>query len=578
MGLRRWVSLLQLVVVLGVVCGCTGCSRDTGERASASAQAFSGELVLTFPAGVGRLDAVLNASNSVVVGDRVQVLDNGSRAGAVSNSGSGQTSVGVEASVGRLVSVGPVHLRSRSVVGDILSSTAITKQSDAKVRGAEASHATLAPLTTLAFPLSFPETELQDVEVEPDETRTLSPGDYADLVVKPRATLVLGNGEYTFRRFDVQADGTAFVGDGAKIAVRDELLLKGAAWNYAGGALTPADPPVWNIVYAGGSEVGINSSFHGSLVAPRAKITLAAKDHTGWFYAADIDVQAGASVRARPGTQVCIPSHGCETIPDPPASVRLPLPSPIPTVAPSEVGAVDWTFAVTPSGKASYSVPIEVPPGPGGIVPELTLSYTSVQAMGIAGMGWSIGGFSSISRCPKTSGTDRAPAPIADTSFDRFCLDGQALFEHDGGYRTELETFRRIKPAGPQGAPVSFEVEGKDGRILEYGGAGATDLHNGVIRTWALRKVRDRSGNALTISYMRACARDTCPGDLALVPERIDYGENAKNDLAGDRSVRFEYEARPDARDGWQRGSLRGLLVRLKRISSHPPAYRLERR
>ncbi|WP_437741104.1 hypothetical protein WMF39_36410 [Sorangium sp. So ce1504] len=55
---------------------------------SASQQQAVVSLNLTFPAGVNRLDGVLNASGSVSVGDRAQVLDNASQPGLVSCSGS----------------------------------------------------------------------------------------------------------------------------------------------------------------------------------------------------------------------------------------------------------------------------------------------------------------------------------------------------------------------------------------------------------------------------------------------------------------------------------------------------------
>ncbi|WP_437904017.1 RHS repeat-associated core domain-containing protein [Sorangium sp. So ce327] len=526
-------------------------------------------LNLTFPAGVNRLDGVLNASGSVSVGDRAQVLDNASQPGLVSCSGSSTCSVGVEASVGSIISVGPVRLRSRAVAGDAISATSITKDSDATIRGIEASHATLTPATSFSFTVDFPDSVAAPISVEPNTSDTLDPGHYSTVTVKRAATLRLSSGDYTFRTLDIQDEGIVYVVDGAKLAVRDELLLKGNAWSSSGPPpVLPGIPPVWNIVYAGTLDVGINSAFQGSLIAPRAKLVLAAKDHTGWFYARDIDVQAGATVRARPGTQICIPSHGCTTIEQPPAGVRLPLPDPLPTTAPAPVGAVPWSFGVTPTGMAAYTVPIEVPLGPGGIAPAISLSYASVQSVGIAGTGWSLSGLSAIARCPKSSGTDGFAAGISDTQKDRLCLDGQPLIAHEGRYRTELESFRRITPIGSPQAPSGFLVEQRDGKKLEYGGSGATDSHDGVIRAWMLRRVMDRSGNAMTMRYRRGCADGAC-SDAPLIPERIDFGEHVNPDVAGDRSVRFSYEDRPDARQAWQRGALRTLTARLTRIATY---------
>ena len=46
---------------------------------------------------------------------------------------------------------------------------------------------------------------------------------------------------------------------------------------------------------------------------------------------------------------------------------------------------------------------------------------------GIAGVGWSLGGLSAITRCPRTKAQDGAWGAIEYTDDDRFCLDGKRL-------------------------------------------------------------------------------------------------------------------------------------------------------
>lgn len=132
-----------------------------------------------------------------------------------------------------------------------------------------------------------------------------------------------------------------------------------------------------------------------------------------------------------------------------------------------------------------YVIPIEVPPGRAGIEPELSLRYASSTANGALGIGWSLDGFSTITRCGRTYAQDgyveptRAPANDTSNVYDAaYCLDGQRLVRmYDGTYRTSIDSFSRIElNLGGDTDLYSWTVRTKDGRILTYGGFPSSGL------------------------------------------------------------------------------------------------------
>src|SRR5688572_5293618 len=57
---------------------------------------------------------------------------------------------------------------------------------------------------------------------------------------------------------------------------------------------------------------------------------------------------------------------------------------------------------VNGAGAATYTIPLAVPPGVRGMQPALSLVYSSKGENGIAGVGWSLTGASTIAPCRKT--------------------------------------------------------------------------------------------------------------------------------------------------------------------------------
>src|SRR5262245_50417801 len=237
------------------------------------------------------------------------------------------------------------------------------------------------------------------------------------------------------------------------------------------------------------------------------------------------------------------------------------------------VGKIDATFAVAPSGAATYDIPIKVPPGTAGMQPALSLHYDSQGPNGPLGVGFGLGGQSAIGRCPSDLARDGAIRGVALDRGDRLCLDGERLVAVAGGYgmpgseyRTERESWARITaigaadPADPDAGPREFRVEGRDGRIRSYGSTDDSRIEaQGTrrVRVWALARVEDRSGNAMRYRY----DEDAAAGEF--VPARIDYTENSAAGVAPYASVRLVWNARPDPEAGYLAGALVSATRRL---------------
>ncbi|WP_456446305.1 PKD domain-containing protein, partial [Thiolapillus sp.] len=151
----------------------------------------------------------------------------------------------------------------------------------------------------------------------------------------------------------------------------------------------------------------------------------------------------------------------------------------LPSAGPSNlVASLPGEFAVTGNGAASYAVPIEIPPGRGKLTPKLTLQYNSQGGSGLLGMGWSLGGLSTIHRCKQTWAQDNKPAAVEMHADDALCLDGRRMLRvnnvaqgHVGSeYRLELDDFSVIKLLRDSSSNLMyFEVWTKSGEIMEYG-------------------------------------------------------------------------------------------------------------
>lgn len=215
------------------------------------------------------------------------------------------------------------------------------------------------------------------------------------------------------------------------------------------------------------------------------------------------------------------------------------------------------------SGALGYAINIDVPPGPGGLVPQLSVNYSSHAGDGVAGIGWDLS--TSMIECSRRFG-------VPDfANCDRFELDGELLVgaTDEGGsvtrYHTLNESFNRIRRL----ANDTWEVTTKDGTRREYGTDLGSQIHQGAaIAVWYLRRTVDVFGNTIDYLYTRFETGGT-PYLSA-----VSYA-------GGKRSVQFNYENRPDVQETYGGGLRRFVSKRLSEAIVYSGAtpgvnYRLE--
>ncbi|QNM95001.1 SpvB/TcaC N-terminal domain-containing protein [Chitinimonas koreensis] len=272
-----------------------------------------------------------------------------------------------------------------------------------------------------------------------------------------------------------------------------------------------------------------------------------------------IDVTVGASA----GTLAALPGILDLILSDADGSGSTPVP-PVPPVSLDDpagmlptgaaAGSLPGTFEVAASGAATYTIPLGLPSGSGGMQPTLGLAYSSQGGYSPLGMGWSLTGLSAVSRCPKSRFIDGEKGSVGHDANDRFCLDGQRLIAVSGSYgangteyRTQLESFSKIVSYGTLGSgPQYFRVWTKSGLIVDYGvTADSRLLANAAGKTeavsWSQSSIADVRGNTISFVYRNSLAA----GEQ--VPEEIRYVTNAGAGLTTPATVvRFEYVNRAD--------------------------------
>lgn len=225
------------------------------------------------------------------------------------------------------------------------------------------------------------------------------------------------------------------------------------------------------------------------------------------------------------------------------------------------VGLTEGQFRVDESGAATYNLPLVSPGGRAGVAPSISLSYSSNNiAEGPVGVGWSVTGMSSISRCPPTPIHDNKIQEVQYTNQDKLCLDGRRLILTSGTYlapnsvyRFEIDDFSKIIARGGSSTngPKYFEVQNKAGETHFYGDSDTISSmfsnHDDAFvepggfsagvkaKMWMLKVVRDVKNNFILYNY----TKDTAKGSVYL--NNIQYSGNLSLNKQPFAKIQFVY-------------------------------------
>lgn len=250
-------------------------------------------------------------------------------------------------------------------------------------------------------------------------------------------------------------------------------------------------------------------------------------------------------------------------------------------------GFVPAEFAVSESGSPGYSIPLELPPGTGGVKPEISLVYGDLRSNGIMGVGWDMQGLSIINRAGKIIAQDSIKTGITFSNADRFLLNGQRLvaFRNAAGqllttlsaqnaaygqngteYRTETESWTRVFSYGNSGnGPARFVAQARDGSVIEFGTTNDSRIQPAgapAVSAWAISSIRDRNGNYVQVTYVPESQQGQA------IPAAIRYTGNARSGLLPQREIQFTYTGRPDTLRQFIAGVSISMPVRLSAIST----------
>jgi hypothetical protein len=282
---------------------CTyGCCEAFSTGLSKQESGLSGYAVfLETPAGYVPNEVGIWASRSAKINDRARVMRaDGTGAPVITSTVESRVELGTDTFVGDVVDAGNAMLRDRAqIAGALTVSGTVSYGNASTVRvsgpttlGAAASARQLPP-SRLFWMTTFKDSGLSPVSLEPDQTRTLAPGDYGNVVVKPRAHLVLQPGVYHFDGLSM--DATSFLDIPANVLTRVDVRN---TLNLSGTVVQQGTAQTLMITYVG-TYAFVTQKFAGTLVAPYALVNLhvAGTEMRASIWGLSVELYEGGRVR-----------------------------------------------------------------------------------------------------------------------------------------------------------------------------------------------------------------------------------------------------------------------------------------
>lgn len=257
-------------------------------------------VILAFPNNLG-FDSVVGAANGAVqIGDRSKTLAVDGKPGPISNAGNDLSDIGVVSNVGTFTSVGSVFLRDRSIVsGDVTTAGGVQYQNNVTVTGKVTENAVVTPLTYKAWSTAIPAATRGDV-FPTSASGPVTPGRYGQLTAYSGTSVTLSSGTYYVSSFDLEPQAQLNLNMSAGpviVYVTGNIVFRGTMTKQSG------TDGAFMLVSLGDSDVYIESPLTGTVVVPRATLTLGSvvpMTFQGNFYGRKLIVRPDTTLIATP--------------------------------------------------------------------------------------------------------------------------------------------------------------------------------------------------------------------------------------------------------------------------------------